>query len=122
MKAHIVQSIVIVLAAALTVAGCAGVVPRPDPLSIEQVVQLSRDRVNPAEIIQRMQQSGGFYRLPASDLARLHDQGVADAVIDYMQATYLDAVRREEALRLFSAYNWPGPVFMPGPAGRAYRP
>jgi hypothetical protein len=31
-------------------------------------------------------------------LARLHDQGVADAVINYMQQTYLEAVRREEAI------------------------
>ena len=31
-------------------------------------------------------------------LARLHDQGVADAVINYMQQTYLEAVRREQNL------------------------
>ncbi|HVH91654.1 MAG TPA: hypothetical protein VM783_09745, partial [Candidatus Acidoferrum sp.] len=28
----------------------------------------------------------------------MHDQGVADAVINYMQQTYLEAVRREEAI------------------------
>ena len=31
-------------------------------------------------------------------LARLHDQGVADPVINYMQQTYLEAVRREQNL------------------------
>jgi len=31
-------------------------------------------------------------------LAQLHDQGVQDQVINYMQQTYLDAVRREQDL------------------------
>ena len=31
-------------------------------------------------------------------LARLHDQGVADPMINYMQETYLEAVRREQNL------------------------
>jgi hypothetical protein len=29
-------------------------------------------------------------------LARLHDQGVADPAINYTQQTYLEAVRREQ--------------------------
>jgi len=33
-----------------------------------------------------------------AQLARLHDQVVADAVINYMQQTYLEAVRREQNL------------------------
>jgi hypothetical protein len=33
-----------------------------------------------------------------AQLARLHDQVVADAVINYMHQTYLEAVRREEAI------------------------
>jgi len=31
-------------------------------------------------------------------LARLHDQGIADPVINYMQETYLEAVRQEHDL------------------------
>jgi len=31
-------------------------------------------------------------------LARMHDRGVADAVINDMQQTYLEAVRREQNL------------------------
>jgi hypothetical protein len=31
-------------------------------------------------------------------LARLHDKGVADPVFNYMQETYLEAVRREQNL------------------------
>ena len=33
-----------------------------------------------------------------AQLARLHDHGVADAVINYMQQTYLEAARREQSL------------------------
>jgi hypothetical protein len=43
-----------------------------------------------------MRDSGTVYRLTAAQLAQLHDQGVADPVIDYMQQTYLNAVLREQ--------------------------
>jgi hypothetical protein len=46
-----------------------------------------------------MLDSGTVYRLSAGASARLHEQGVADPVIDYMQRTYLNAVRREQRLR-----------------------
>src|SRR5262245_57082371 len=42
----------------------------------------------PLEIIQRMQDARAVYRLPASALAHLREQGAPDAVVDYMQQTY----------------------------------
>ena len=121
MPANILRgTLIIALALALALAGCAAVAPRPDPPSIEQVLQMVRDKVESAEIIRRMQASGAVYRFSGSELARLHGLGVPDPVIDYMQATLLDSVRREEALRAFSSTHWPDPAYMRGGAGRGY--
>jgi hypothetical protein len=70
--------------------------PSIPPVTISEVVQLSKASV-PAEIIvKKMHASKTIYRLNAAQLAQLHDQGVADPVLNYMQETYLNAVRREQ--------------------------
>ncbi len=76
--------------------GCASVAKRPAPLTVPQVVQLSREGVPSGDIIDRMKQSQAVYRLDASQLARLKEKGVPDAVINYMQQTYLGEARREQ--------------------------
>ncbi|MEJ2382459.1 MAG: hypothetical protein P8076_15035 [Gammaproteobacteria bacterium] len=90
----------LLLLALLTLtAGCAEFEarPRPAPVTVSEVIRLSHKDVAAKEIIRRMRAAGTVYRLDAGQLARLHDQGVADAVINYMQRTYLRAVRRREA-------------------------
>ena len=63
-------------------------------------------------IIQRMRATLAVYPLSASELAKLRAQGVPDAVIDYMQETYVEAVRQQEWARArggyygYSAYPW----------------
>jgi hypothetical protein len=52
-----------------------------------------------------MRESGTVYRLKASELAKLKEEGFPDAVIDYMQQTYLDAVRRNQALEDWSHWT-----------------
>lgn len=71
------------------------------------------------EIIRRIDEAQGVYRLSASELAKLREQGVPDAVIDHMQATYLDAIRREEAWRQQSLYPAPGWPYR-SPFNRSY--
>lgn len=89
-----------VAALAALLAACAGTgTPRPDPPTVEEVVKMAKAGTAPEEIIRRMQESNAVYPLPASDLARLRGQGVADQVIDHMQRSWIEAVRREERLR-----------------------
>jgi hypothetical protein len=57
------------------------------------VALLARQRT-----VQKMREAQGVYRLNAAELAQLHDQGVADPVINYMQQTYFEAVRREQSV------------------------
>jgi hypothetical protein len=60
---------------------------------------MAKEGIPAQDIVKMMRDSGAVYRLSASDLARLHEQGVADEVINYMQRTYLNAVRRDQRLR-----------------------
>jgi hypothetical protein len=93
----------------LALAACA-TLQGPPPPSPEDVVALARSGAPAQEIIRRMQKSGAVYPLSASQLARLRERGVPDEVIDYMHRTYLDEVRREEAMRQSFFY---GPMFPP---------
>jgi len=78
-------------------AGCAYSVsnPRP-PVSVPQILELSKAGVPPGDIVQKMRDSGAVYRLEASQLAQLQERGVPDAVLNYMQQTYLDAARADQ--------------------------
>ena len=88
----------------VVLSSCASTGPRPvipQPVTVEQVVSWTKEGVTPDEIVRRMRNSRTVYRLKASQLAELRDKGVADKVIDYMQHTYLAAVRRSARLE-----NW----------------
>ena len=80
--------------------GCAalGFSQNKPPIMAAEIVRLSQENVPAETIIKKMHNSGTVYRFSAAQLAQLHDQGVQDQVINYMQQTYLDAVRREQDL------------------------
>lgn len=100
---------------ALALSGCATLgEPLPPPPSLAEIVESAKAGQPPQQIIERMQRSRAVYRLPASELAKLREQGVPDPVIDYMQRVHLDVVRFEESMRARSFY---GPGWGPwGPA------
>ena len=101
---------------ALALSGCATLgEPLPPPPSLAEIVESAKAGQPPQQIIERMQRSRAVYRLPASELAKLRDQGVPDAVIDYKQRVHLDVVRFEESMRARSFY---GPGW--GPLGPAH--
>jgi hypothetical protein len=81
-------------------AGCANYETRTSsPVSVAQIVEMSQDKITAYEIIKRIYQSGTVYRPNTAQVAELRDQGVADPVINYMQRTYLEAVRRHKELK-----------------------
>jgi hypothetical protein len=92
-----------VLAGSALLNGCAalGFEQTKPPVTVSEVVQMSNEDLPAEAIVNKMRHSGTVYRLSAAQLAQLHDQGVQDQVINYMQQTYLDAVRREQDLA-----NW----------------
>ncbi|HVS27630.1 MAG TPA: hypothetical protein VHE58_10145 [Burkholderiales bacterium] len=87
----------IILMLSTWLSGCAGLGnEKTNPVTVEQIVQMTRDDMPAETIVKQLRDSHDVYRLSASQLAKLHDQGVADEVIDYMQETYIQAERREE--------------------------
>ena len=78
---------------------------RPEPIRVASIIQWSKDGMPPKEIIQKLRDSGTVYRLRASQIVRLHSEGVPNAVLDYMEATYVDAVSRDRARRYVRAWN-----------------
>ncbi len=97
-KAHqVVLSLAVVL---LAIAGCATTQPYEfKTVTVEEIIQMSKDKVPTDQIIKKIAESGTVYRLSASQLADLRDAGVPNEVVNYMQQTYLDAVRRDQARR-----------------------
>lgn len=70
----------------------------PVSVTIAEIIGMSNAKVPVDTMLAKMRESGTVYRLSASQLAHLHDEGVPDAVVDYMQETYLEAVRRDQAV------------------------
>ena len=70
---------------------------QPEPVTVGQVIEMSKEGVPPEAIVKKMRDSETVYLLSAARLAELHDLGIADPVLDYMQRTYIEAERREQS-------------------------
>lgn len=66
------------------------------PVTADEIIAMSNENVPAADIIAKIEASGTVYPLRASQLNVLEQDGVDPVVIDFMQLTYLDAVRRDE--------------------------
>jgi hypothetical protein len=84
----------------LCFAGCASV--GDQPLTAGEVVALSREGKNPKEIIDELQRTNTVIHLSASDYAVLHDEGVPDEVLNYLQAVQIDALLWQQ----YRSSNW----------------
>ncbi len=85
--------------------GCAGMQRRPPP-SIEQIVELAQAGKPAADIIRELQDTRAVYPLTATQIVRLHEQGVPDTVLDYMQNAYAESIRWDARMQYESAYWW----------------
>jgi hypothetical protein len=76
------------LAAAALLASCAAPSAyQPDPLTEVEIIQMARNGMSADAIIDSIRSSGTVYILDTRDVVRLHQAGVPDPVIDYMQKT-----------------------------------
>jgi hypothetical protein len=74
----------------LSLSGCARWYTPRNPLPIADVVKLSKSNASPAQVIQRIRNSGTTYALRGSDFAKLKADGVPDPVLDYLQQSFVD--------------------------------
>lgn len=95
------------LGVCLSVAGCTTY--GKTPLTVNRVVEMSKAGVSTSEILAEMRSSRTVYPLKASQLVRLHEQGVPDEVIDYMQSTYIASVRRQQNMEDWQYWTPFGP-------------
>jgi hypothetical protein len=58
-----------------------------DPLSVGDIIALSRARVSDGVIVRYIRDHDTVYYLNAQDYSRLHDGGVSNSVIDFMAHT-----------------------------------
>jgi phage baseplate assembly protein W len=86
-------------------AGCAGMQRRPPP-TLAQVVEMSQAGKPAEEIIRELQDTRAVYPLTGSQIARLHDQGVPDTVLDYLQNAYAESIRWDARLRYDNSFFW----------------
>jgi hypothetical protein len=93
------------LACVALFAGCTSMQRRPPP-SLEQVVEMSQAGKPAVEIIQELQETRAVYPLTGSQIAALHDQGVPDTVLDYLQNVYAESIRWDARMRYENSFPW----------------
>src|SRR5258705_12272053 len=91
-------SLSMVLVGSALLSGCAalGFDQSKQAVPVSEVIQMSKENAPAETSVDKMRYSGTVYRLNAAELAQLHDQGVSDPVLDYMQQTLINNVRREQ--------------------------
>lgn len=86
--------------------GCAGLQRRTPP-TIDQIVEMAGAGRPAEEIVRELQETRAVYPLTASQIVRLHEQGVPDAVLDYMQNAYAESIRWNARMQYQDGYWWP---------------
>ena len=74
---------------------------------VSDIIQKSQDGVSSKDIIKELRRSHSVYFLKADQLAKLKNEGVQDSVINYMENTRINAIRRNQQMR-DSYYMGPG--------------
>jgi hypothetical protein len=112
------RKLALLLSVAL-IAGCASM-DRPKPLAGADIVMLAQSGKSAPEIIEELKRTDTVLPLQASDYVRLHESGVPDAVLDYLQMAQINDIRQRERYSIYQGY---GPFPCTGPYGiaRPYR-
>ena len=97
----------------ITLSGCASINdPERQPISLEQIVAMSKEGKDVAAIIREIRESKTTYDVMASQYAKLSRDGVPDEVIDFMQRGQLTMAERAgrrsayDDLWVSSRYGW----------------
>ena len=110
------------IALLLLVAACASIDSQP-PLTGADIVILAKSGKTAPEIIDALKRTDTVLSLQASDYVKLHDEGVPDEVLDYLQLALINEIRWRD--RNSQPY-WVGPIYRglgpcPGPYRRGPR-
>jgi len=106
---HTLLRHLLIVCAALSVAGCTALDRRPPPTA-DEIVAMSAQGMSDEQIITRLRDSTGVHALTAAQIIDLNDRGVSIGVLDYMLRAYVERVRRQERF-LYSDPLWMYPCF-----------
>jgi hypothetical protein len=102
----------------LALAGCA-TGDRPKPLSGADIVFLAKGGKTAPEIIEELKRTDTVLPLQASDIVKLHDEGVPTEVLDYLQAAQIGEIRYRDRVMMYGGF---GPFYRGmGPCPFPYR-
>jgi len=118
------------LAIALSLAGCAMLEPHPNPMTADDVIALTKSGASSKQVIEELFRTNTVLPVTAAEIVRLHEAGVTNEVLDYMQYAQLQEIRWRD-----QSYYWYGPGYgfgygfgyqrgfgpCPFPARRPYR-
>ena len=79
--------------------GCASTKTRPVPLSLADIMSMSKAGLSDTEIIQRVEDTRTVFKLTADDVVRLRNEGVSNGAVTYMLDTYTRAAMDEQRRR-----------------------
>ena len=99
------------LSSILLLAGCATLEKHPNPLSADDVIARARAGASAKEIIAEIFRTDTVIPLTAAEIVRMHEGGVQNEVLDYLQHRQIEEVRRRD--RFANSY-WYGPGFYRG--------
>ena len=97
-----------VLLSVLLVAACASLEPRPKPLTSDEVIGLAKSGSSAQQIIEDLKRTDTVIPLSATEIVRLHDAGVPNEVLDYLQRVQIDEIRWRDR---WSQMYWYGPLY-----------
>ena len=83
---------------------------------------MTKSGTSAQEIIDRLKSTGTVIFLSASDIVRLHREGVAPEVLDWLQRAQIEEVARTERFRSPYSPYYGGPYFCPGIRTYPYGP
>ena len=101
-----------VLLCVLLLASCATLEKHPNPLTAEDVIARAKSGVAAKAIIEELFRTDTVIPLNAAEVVRMHEAGVPDEVLDYMQHALIEEIRARD--RFANSYWWYGPGFYPG--------
>ncbi len=82
-------------------------------IPVSDIVKMSKDGVSSKDIIKDLRRSHSVYFLKADQLANLRNEGVQDSVLNYMEKTHIQAIRRNQQAEDYyyggPGYGWYGP-------------
>ena len=88
-------------------AGCA-TVERPKPFTSGEIIVLSKSGIGAKQIIEELKRTDTVIPLSATEIVRLHDAGVPNEVLDYLQRVQIDEIRWRDR---WSQMYWYGPLY-----------